>query len=166
MADSERQELLRAAIRDVLTRPESAVWELVALSAGIVGDDPGLIRVFEDETTETAPGCPFCDRWLHGEFERCGSYPSMPVIRFEPLNPVTPGHMLFLPASHEEHPAPEAVGECMKRAAEYAEDQGGDYNLITSSGASATQTIAHMHVHYVPRREDDRLTLPWTGQKR
>ena len=71
---------------------------------------------------------------------------------------------LVLPASHEEHPAPEAVGECVKRAAEYAEEQGGDFNLITSSGSAATQTIQHVHVHYVPRRDDDGLTLPWTGQ--
>lgn len=39
-----------------------------------------------------------------------------------------------------------------------------DFNLITSSGRWATQTVKHLHIHYVPRRKDDGLTLPWTGQ--
>lgn len=109
------------------------------------------------------PTCPFCNRIRRGEYEMAARWG---VVRFEPLNPVTPGHMLFLPGTHFEHPAPHAVGEAMECAEQYAQEKGGDFNLITSSGPAATQTIAHLHIHYVPRREDDGLTLPWTGQKR
>ncbi|MEU3978362.1 HIT family protein [Streptomyces bacillaris] len=37
-------------------------------------------------------------------------------------------------------------------------------NLITSKGAEATQSVYHLHVHIVPRRDGDNLPLPWTPQ--
>lgn len=42
-------------------------------------------------------------------------------------------------------------------------DQAGR-TVITSIGADATQTVFHTHIHVVPRRPGDGLTLPWTGQ--
>jgi diadenosine tetraphosphate (Ap4A) HIT family hydrolase len=36
--------------------------------------------------------------------------------------------------------------------------------MITSAGPAATQTIKHLHVHYVPRHAGDGLSLPWTNQ--
>ncbi|WP_063023925.1 HIT family protein [Nocardia niwae] len=112
---------------------------------------------------ELREGCPFCERIEDDDFEQ--EYAAT-VVRFEPLNPVTPGHMLFVPTWHAEHPSAEAVRAAMGYASTYASKQGIDFNLITSSGAAATQTIPHVHVHYVPRRLDDGLALPWTGQKR
>jgi hypothetical protein len=40
------------------------------------------------------------------------------------------------------------------------------FNLITSVGAAATQTVRHLHIHLIPRREGDALALPWTGQQK
>ena len=54
----------------------------------------------------------------------------------------------------------------MEFAARWAEGQEDDFNLITSSGPAATQTIPHIHVHYVPRWPGDGLHLPWTGQEK
>ena len=34
-------------------------------------------------------------------------------------------------------------------------------NLINSCGAAAWQTVFHLHVHVIPRYEDDPLELPW-----
>lgn len=106
--------------------------------------------------------CPFCERIANNDVEQ--DYTS--VVRFEPLNPVTPGHMLFVPAWHVEHPHPEGVRAAMGYASSYAKSRGEDFNLITSSGAAATQTVSHLHVHYVPRREGDGLALPWTNQQK
>lgn len=47
----------------------------------------------------------------------------------------------------------------MYRAAEIAPHPS---NLITSAGAEATQSVFHLHVHIVPRGENDGLALPWT----
>jgi len=105
--------------------------------------------------------CPFCDRVERFDYEQ--SYDT--VVRFEPLNPVVEGHMLFVPVWHAEHPSLEGVRAAMQWAENYGDHRGEDYNLITSSGPAATQTVAHLHVHYVPRRAGDGLALPWTGQK-
>lgn len=109
------------------------------------------------------PACPFCQRIDNRDWEQ--DYAGT-VARFEPLNPVTPGHMLFVPMWHAEHPSAEAVRACMGYAETFAESQRADFNLITSSGPDATQTVPHVHIHYVPRRADDGLALPWTGQHR
>lgn len=107
--------------------------------------------------------CPFCDRIQQGDYVLVR--PPLDVVHFEPLHPVTPGHRLFVPYQHIEHPSPEAVGDCMEAAARWAERHGEFYNLITSSGSAATQTVPHVHVHFVPRRVGDGLHLPWTGQE-
>lgn len=85
-----------------------------------------------------------------------------------PLNPVTPGHILVVPNQHAADFAenPEVTASVMRDAASLAQRLGGDCNLITSKGPSATQTVFHLHVHLVPRRPGDGLTLPWTGQSR
>lgn len=85
------------------------------------------------------------------------------VVAFDPLNPVTPGHMLFIPVAH--YATASVVPHCMLgdvfgAAAAWA--KGQPYNLITSAGASASQTVFHMHVHLVPRVQGDGLVLPWT----
>lgn len=106
--------------------------------------------------------CPFCQRIDQGEFHIVE--PDGSAVRLAPLNPVTPGHMLFVPHRHAEHPDIDAVADCMAAAEWWAGRQGEDFNLITSSGSAATQTVPHLHIDYVPRREVDGLHLPWTGQ--
>lgn len=88
------------------------------------------------------------------------------VWTFEPIDPVTPGHRLFVPTEHVENDArciDLALPQAMRAAEAWAVANGvGSWNLITSAGAAATQTVAHLHVHLVPRREGDGLALPWT----
>lgn len=92
------------------------------------------------------------------------------TISFEPLNPVAPGHMLFVPRAHVTLAGgvegSYLIAEAARLAYERALYRGEPFNLIMSGGAAATQTIEHLHVHYVPRRAGDGLTLPWTGQQR
>lgn len=115
------------------------------------------------------PGmCPFCTRIEAGEYlERRSD-----VVRFEPLNPVVPGHMLFVPVRHASAADEDPMGaaRAVKFAAEYIRDLNcpyrGNANIITSIGHFATQTVMHTHVHVVPRDINDGLHLPWTGQQR
>lgn len=90
------------------------------------------------------------------------------VAYFTPLNPVIEGHLLFIPAFHvtDFTELPNVTGRVMKAAAQYARHAGGewDWNVITSKGSLATQTVFHLHVHLVPRVAGDGLHLPWTGQ--
>jgi histidine triad (HIT) family protein len=49
------------------------------------------------------------------------------------------------------------------RLAKMITDSGTkSFNLITSQGAAATQTVMHLHLHLVPRTDGDGLKLPWS----
>lgn len=117
--------------------------------------------------TAAESGCPFCklvmERVTTGRgIEQIGS---SGVYHFEPLNPVTPGHRLFVPAFHYEDAAeaPSATGAVFEWAAWWAAQQDEDFNLIVNAGPAASQTVRHLHVHYVPRRPSDGLILPWSS---
>lgn len=118
--------------------------------------------------------CPFCEivagrapgemRLLAGVEHDHGA---RGVLLLTPLNPVVDGHQLVIPATH----VPDATvntrvfAEVMRAAAKYARVMGRPFNLITSAGSEATQTVFHLHVHYVPRAQGDGLPLPWTPQQ-
>lgn len=90
------------------------------------------------------------------------------AVAFRPLNPVTDGHTLVVPAAHvaDYTENPDVTAAVMRRAAGLAPLIDRESNLITSCGPKATQTVFHLHVHIVPRRVDDGLALPWTGQEK
>lgn len=85
------------------------------------------------------------------------------AIAIVPLDPVTDGHLLVIPREHvpDFTTAHYVSAITTHRAAELAEEIGGSMNLITSKGREATQSVAHLHLHLVPRRENDGLALPW-----
>jgi histidine triad (HIT) family protein len=91
------------------------------------------------------------------------------AIAIVPLDPVVEGHLLVIPKRHitDFTENPTISGDVVELASELAAEIGGDFNLITSKGISATQSVFHLHIHLVPRRENDGLALPWySGKKR
>lgn len=124
-----------------------------------------LGRKREEENTMTdqrEADCVFCDKVDEGSV----TWEALQVYSFEPLNPVTPGHRLFIAREHHAfpHDHPRLAGLALSAAARYAGEQGGAYNLIVNAGDAASQTIPHVHIHYVPREAGDGLKLPWTDQ--
>lgn len=109
--------------------------------------------------------CVFCQKIANHDVDQFHPYTN--VVRFTLLNPVVPGHQLFVPTLHVADAASdsEVTGLTFEQAALWAAVQGKPFNLITSGGAPATQSVFHLHVHYVPRAEGDGLHLPWTGQQ-
>lgn len=88
------------------------------------------------------------------------------AVAITPLGPVTEGHTLVIPKAHvaDFTENPETLAATAHRAAELASALG-PCNLITSKGREATQSVFHLHLHLVPRREGDGLALPWTGAR-
>ncbi|WP_189554262.1 HIT family protein [Streptomyces lavendofoliae] len=84
------------------------------------------------------------------------------ALALVPLGPVVDGHTLVIPKQHvaDFGEDPEVSAAAMRRAAELA---AGDrpMNVITSRGRAATQSVFHLHLHLVPRAENDGLALPW-----
>jgi histidine triad (HIT) family protein len=89
-------------------------------------------------------------------------------ITIVPLNPVTEGHVLVIPKTHVRDFADDHIVSAytMVTASLYAYRNPGEYNLITSRGKNATQSVFHLHIHLVPRRENDGLALPWYSGKK
>lgn len=112
--------------------------------------------------------CVFCKiidgTYIADDFRQMG----LGIVSFIPLNPVTPGHRLFVPTEHSINAGegPMCAASAFEEACDWGDAGGEDFNIITSAGKNATQTIFHTHIHYVPRRPDDGLMLPWTQPKR
>lgn len=111
--------------------------------------------------------CIFC-QIIRGESPANVVREWMDAIAIVPLNPVVAGHILVIPRAHVADYTEEryVTGYTMMRAAELARDLGiNPSNLITSAGREATQSVFHLHVHIVPRAENDGLALPWYSGK-
>jgi histidine triad (HIT) family protein len=89
------------------------------------------------------------------------------AVAFRPLNPVTEGHTLIVPKEHvpDFGADPEVFAATARRAAQLMRWTNRPMNVITSRGREATQSVFHLHVHLVPRHENDGLALPWYSGK-
>lgn len=112
----------------------------------------------------TPNDCVFCDI-AQGQAPAKFVYTWPEALAIVPLGPVVPGHVLVLPRRHvaDATSDPEVTAMTMRHAAEIAPWPS---NIITSIGAPATQSVFHLHVHIVPRAENDGLALPWYSGKR
>jgi histidine triad (HIT) family protein len=90
-------------------------------------------------------------------------------VAFFPVEPATPGHTLVIPREHVSDLWQTSIGtagELMEavirvgRAIKSSLEPDG-LNLITSAGAAAEQTVSHLHLHVVPRWEDDGFGHIW-----
>lgn len=104
--------------------------------------------------------CVFCQKIKEGSVIKVTNR----VFRFEPLNPVTDGHMLFVPVEHTTNAVykPMVTAATVREAIEYMGWLGKASNLIINNGEAASQTIFHLHVHVIPRVAGDGLMLPWS----
>ncbi len=115
----------------------------------------------------TEPPCPFCEI-------AAGRAPATIVREWDdvfaitPLNPVVDGHTLVIPKRHVRDfaQAPYTAADTMRCASELAYELDRPMNLITSKGREATQSVFHLHLHLVPRAENDGLALPWYSGKK
>jgi histidine triad (HIT) family protein len=114
----------------------------------------------------TVIGCPFCEI-IAGAAPATVIHQWPNAIAIVPLEPVTEGHTLVIPTEHTRDfsAGSEALFWALMCAAQLAREMPGDMNLITSRGPAATQTVPHLHLHLIPRREGDGLALPWTAQQ-
>lgn len=91
------------------------------------------------------------------------------TVAFMDISPANPGHALIVPRHHSkdllETPGDDlastflAAQRLAKRMEEVLEPAG--FNILNSCRPAAWQTVFHLHVHVIPRYEDDPLKLPW-----
>lgn len=90
------------------------------------------------------------------------------VVAFLDIHPWRPGHTLVVPRAHavrlgELAPADRAAlasgAFAVAAALRASELPCDDLNLWLADGPAANQTVAHVHMHVVPRRRGDTLRL-------
>ncbi|MGW4699373.1 HIT family protein [Streptomyces sp. NPDC004285] len=100
-------------------------------------------------------------------------YESDSCLAFFPLNPATKGHTLVIPKIHVRDftcATPEAFGELSSTTVEISRKLLTVYspdgiNLITSAGRAASQSIMHLHLHLVPRWNNDEVGDIWPPRR-
>jgi histidine triad (HIT) family protein len=120
---------------------------------------------------QVATDCAFCDivtgrasAKLVDEWED--------AVAFFPLAPATVGHTLIAPRRHvtdiwsvDETLGAKLIQHVLELSHILREALSPDgMNIINSSGRVATQTVMHLHVHLVPRYEDDGMGEIWPAE--
>jgi len=91
------------------------------------------------------------------------------TVSFMDINPATRGHALVVPREHvaDLMEASDAqleqtmvAARRLARIIDAALEPDG-FNILNSCRPAAWQTVFHLHVHVIPRYEDDPLKLPW-----
>ena len=103
--------------------------------------------------------CVFC-KIASGEIPATIVHDDDDVVAFRDLNPQAPVHVLIIPRRHiasldeatEDHR--DLLGRLLLVAKELAdkEDVAGGYRLVNNCGASAGQSVFHIHVHLLGGR--------------
>ena len=119
------------------------------------------------------PGqCIFC-RLVAGEIPSATVYEDDLTIAFMDIGQVTPGHVLVATKRHaatlfdttpEEAAAVMQTARRIALAVRTAFDPAG-LTLLQANGAEGGQTVAHFHMHVVPRHAQDGITFTWPRQE-
>ena len=114
------------------------------------------------------PDCIFC-KIVAGEIPSFKLWEDADTYAFMDINPANPGHALIIPKAHWpnlfEIPADLlgpvlATTQRVARAVKAVLAPHG-LNIVQANGPGAAQSVFHLHVHVVPRGEDDGLRLNW-----
>ncbi|WP_329414738.1 HIT domain-containing protein [Nocardia vinacea] len=116
-----------------------------------------------------APVCPFCAVIAGQDPNVREIYRDANTVAFFPLEPATHGHTLIVPTRHvpdmwslrdaELAPLSATTLKVAKAIRDSLMPDG--LNIIQSNGQAATQTIDHLHVHLIPRWNNDRMPAIW-----
>ena len=103
--------------------------------------------------------CVFC-RIVAGEIPAAFVHKDDEIVAFRDLSPQAPTHILVIPRRHfaslndaGEAEAP-LLGKLMAAARAIAKEQGiaSGYRIVMNSGASAGQSVFHLHLHLLGGR--------------
>lgn len=92
------------------------------------------------------------------------------TIAFMDINPVNPGHALAVAKGHwptVDVIPPDVLANVARTAQRVAKAAvealaPAGVNLVQANGPAAGQSVPHLHVHIMPRRTGDDVSLNWT----
>ncbi len=116
--------------------------------------------------------CIFC-KIIKGEIPSSKVYEDESFIAILDISPANKGHTLVIPKEHIETflDADTDMAAALNRVAHdvaeaVVKTTGCDgYNLLINNKKSSGQLVPHLHLHIIPRYEDDGIKLEWTHKK-
>lgn len=111
--------------------------------------------------------CVFCEI-VAGTAPAIRVYEDDDYLGFLDIRPFTRGHTLVIPKAHSvdltDTPAPVlagmlTVGQRIAQATRASGLAATGNNVAINDGRSAFQTVFHIHLHVVPRRDGDKLSF-------
>lgn len=119
-----------------------------------------------------AAECVFC-QIVAGDSPCEEIYRDRLTLAFMDIHPANDGHCLVIPKAHFEtvfDMPPELFGAAAATAAKVARAvrvvlQPGGVSILQANGALAGQTVPHVHVHVLPRRQGDNLPINWDRER-
>lgn len=112
--------------------------------------------------------CIFC-KIVRGEIPSFKLFEDDKTLAFMDINPINPGHALIVPKHHApnifETPddwlaAAMVTTRRIARGVETALKPHG-MNIVQANGPGAAQSVFHLHIHVVPRAENDGIKMNW-----
>ena len=112
--------------------------------------------------------CVFCNL-ANGIWDSATLYEDEDFRVILDLGPAAKGHALILPKAHyaniyeiPEELAAKAIVLAKKMAGIMTEALDCDgFNIVQNNGEAAGQTVFHLHVHLIPRMNDDNIDIKW-----
>ena len=117
----------------------------------------------------SAENCVFC-AIVAGTGPAYRVYEDDDIVAFLDIRPVSRGHTLVIPKPHSpylEDLDPEngakifKAGQRIARAIRRSDLGVAGAHLVVNDGRVAMQTVFHTHLHVIPRRKGDRVSLPF-----
>ena len=111
--------------------------------------------------------CVFC-AIVAGEAPAIRIYEDDDYLAILDIRPFTRGHTLVLPKRHsldltdtssETVAGMVAIGQRIARAARKSGLHADGNNVVINDGKAAFQSVSHIHLHVVPRRDGDKLSF-------
>lgn len=103
------------------------------------------------------PECLFC-KIIEGQIPGDILMKNEKVTAFRDINPQAPTHILIIPNTHvasvSETSDSQIFSDILAAARDLARENGiEDYRLVTNNGASAGQSVFHLHLHLLAGRD-------------
>lgn len=122
----------------------------------------------ESEEVMRDQNCIFC-KIIEGEIPSTVVYEDEMFRAILDVNPAARGHVIILPKNHApniyELPEQETSGIMVvakKIACALKKTYHCDgINILQNNGEAAGQTVFHLHVHVIPRFENDAVNIKW-----
>jgi histidine triad (HIT) family protein len=119
----------------------------------------------------TDANCIFC-KIVAGQIPSFKLLEDDKTIAFMDINPVNPGHALAVAKGHwptVDVIPPEVLVAVARTAQKIAKAtmtalKPAGVNLVQANGPAAGQSVPHLHIHVMPRRAGDDVSLNWQPQ--